>query len=90
MVTYRTGDHVKHIPSGEEWVVAWCDGDDLAWCGWPDGMARTSDCRLVKRASDDEHMRAVFEVSKSDGPRGAKVRRMYPEVAARAAKDDEL
>lgn len=42
----RTGDHVLHKPSGETWVVAFVDGDDLAWCGWPNGLARTSDCEL--------------------------------------------
>lgn len=87
MSFFRTGDHVKHLPTGEEWVVAWCDLGDLAWCGWPDGIANTADCLLIKKASDDEHKAMVREVIASGGPRGDKVRRMYPDIAARAAKE---
>jgi hypothetical protein len=31
----RCGDHVKHFPSGEIWVVAWADDEKLCAAGWP-------------------------------------------------------
>ena len=57
----RCGDVVRHIPSGEEWIVAWAEGDRLAWTGWPDGTAALSDCEVILRVSDDEHRAAVQE-----------------------------
>ena len=77
----RAGDHVLHAPSGETWVVAWADPttDDLAWCGWPDGLARLSDCTLVKAASDAEHQQKLSELKASGGSRGSKAIRLYGE-----------
>ncbi len=69
---FRCGDRVLHRPSGETWVVAYVDGNDLAWCGWPDGLARTSDCDLVKAASDEDHLRLLREVAKSNTGRRAR------------------
>lgn len=72
----RTGDHVLHKPSGETWVVAYVNGDDLAWCGWPHGLARTADCELVKSCSDDEHVELLGEMAKvGDDSRGSYARR---------------
>lgn len=76
----RCGDHVLHKPSGETWVVAWCEGDDLAWCGWPNGIARTSDCQIVHRASDAEHRVSVQRVAQCGDSRGPRVRGLYPEA----------
>lgn len=58
----RAGDTVKHTPTGETWVVAGVDGDDLAWMGWPDGLARTSDCVAIGACSDEKHRRTLYEV----------------------------
>lgn len=52
----RAGDEVHHEPSDEMWVVAYVDGDRLAWCGWPPGTAALKDCKLVKSCSDEEHL----------------------------------
>jgi hypothetical protein len=41
--TIDTADHVLHGPSGETWVVAYVEGDRLAWCGWPEGEAKLAD-----------------------------------------------
>lgn len=51
----RCGDHVDH-KSGEQWVVAYVEGDRLAWCGWPPGTAAVADCVLVKSCDDAEHL----------------------------------
>lgn len=69
MALPRCGDHVLHRPSGETWVVAWADADDLAWAGYPVGIARTINCQIVKRATEAEHRAAVEEWSRSTSER---------------------
>ena len=61
----RAGDHVLHEPSGETWVVAHVsdNGKMVAWCGWPAGMARLSECRLTKQCSDREHWALVNKLA---------------------------
>lgn len=54
MTEIQTGDTVKHLPTGEKWLVAYVKGDDLAWCGWPAGLARLKDCELVEKASPED------------------------------------
>lgn len=70
----RAGDHVLHVPSGETWVVAYVDGDDLAWCGWPDGLGRTSDCTVTRRCTDAEHVAMLHEIAASGGRRALRAR----------------
>jgi len=57
----RCGDTVFHRPTGETWLVAYVDGERLAWAGWPEGYAHVGDCLLVEKASDAEHRAAVDE-----------------------------
>ncbi|GJE29779.1 hypothetical protein [Methylobacterium organophilum] len=85
--TFRAGDHVLHAPTGETWVVAWADPatNDLAWCGWPDGIGRLSECTLVKAASDAEHQQMLRDLKASGGSRAAKALRLYGEPAAEVA-----
>jgi len=59
----RCGDHVFHRPTGQKWLVAYVDGDYLAWCGWPEGEARVADCDLVKTCSDEEHLKLLTEIA---------------------------
>lgn len=66
----RTGDHVKHGPTGETWVVAYVDGDRMSWLGWPPGEARIADCTVIKESSDEEHERILRQLLASqDGKR---------------------
>ena len=58
-----TGDSVLHGPTGETWVVAYVQGDRLAWCGWPEGEARLEDCKLVTAASDEYREKLLREMS---------------------------
>ena len=78
----KCGDHVHHEPSGEDWIVAWCEGDDLAPAGWPNSLARLSDCRITRRLGSPEHILAVLDWVKSPGndSRKSKVERLYPEA----------
>lgn len=71
---FRAGDIVHHEPTGEDWVVAYCDGERLAWCGWPDGEAKASDCWLKKSCTDEEHVQRLREIAKSEGRRARKAR----------------
>lgn len=60
-----TADHVHHAPTGEDWVVAFVQGDRLAWCGWPEGFAALADCTLVKKATTDERDALLRELAES-------------------------
>ena len=54
-MTPRTGDHVRHHPSGQTWVVAFVEGDHVWPAGWPEGAERMSECTVVHRCTDEEH-----------------------------------
>lgn len=58
-----TADHVRHIPSGEEWVVACVIGDRLSWCGWPEGSANMKDCELVEKATPEQRDALLLELA---------------------------
>lgn len=62
----RTGDSVKHGPTGETWLVAYVDGDYLAWCGWPEGEAKLADCTLIKSCTDEQHENLLREIADGD------------------------
>lgn len=59
----RTGDTVRHIPTGELWTIAWADETEIMWCGWPEGWAKRSDCVLVESCTDEEHWKLVKEIA---------------------------
>ena len=63
-----TGDVVKHLPSGEIWVVAYVKGDRLAWCGWPEGEARVDTCELVREARPADRLKLLREMACMTGP----------------------
>jgi hypothetical protein len=88
------GDTVRHNPSGEEWAVAYADYErgDLSWCGWPEGVAKLSDCTLVQKATPE--MRACVIGDWMRTPRGrdhrpGAIRRLYADevVALDRARD---
>lgn len=62
-----TADHVRHGPTGEEWVVAFVQGDRLAWCGWPEGLAALADCTLIRKATEAERVRLLRDMAESAG-----------------------
>jgi len=79
MSAFRCGDVVRHCPSGEEWLVAYADGDDVSPTGWPDCIAKASDCDLVRAATDEEHRAHVVEWlgCENECRRQRHVRRLY-------------
>ncbi len=52
---FRAADTVLHVPSGETWELG-CDetGGRVLPNGWPSTIAKASDCKLVKAATDAE------------------------------------
>ena len=76
----RCGDHVRHIPSGEVWVVAWADDKKLCAAGWPETIVDVDSCVCIKRSTETEHLSAIFDWRKSSGSsRREAVRRMHPQ-----------
>lgn len=57
-----TGDYIKHIPSGESWVVAFVEGNYLYACGWPLTRAHLSDCELIEKSTDEYRKGLLHEM----------------------------
>lgn len=70
-VMIDTGDHVLHRPSGEHLLVAFVEGEHLCACGWPETLAKLSDCTLVKRASAESTIDLLHELARSTGRRAS-------------------
>lgn len=65
MEAFRSGDAVLHKPSGETWLVAWADENEVICCGWPETLAKASDCEIVRRADDKYHLEIVRQVAEN-------------------------
>ena len=64
--TFRAGDVVAHIPSGERWILATDEADGSVYpMGWPESRAAARDCRLVRSATDAQRYSALGEVASS-------------------------
>lgn len=76
-----TADHVKHVPSGELWLVAYVEGDRLCACGWPCTVANLADCELIQKAAPGEKEALLQRMAMiSDGDiRGVYARRKIAE-----------
>lgn len=61
---YRAGDHVKHIPSDEEWILA-CDeeNNEVTPLGYPLCFAKVKDIVLLKTASDQYRLQTLKNTS---------------------------
>lgn len=82
--TIDTGDVVLHVPTGEEWLVAYVKGDRLAWCGWPCGEAAIADCTLLSKAPEKgraELLASMAAITESD-PRATYARNRLADAAA--------
>lgn len=65
--TIDTGDTVLHGKTGETWVVAYVEGNRLAWCGWPEGTADLADCTLVEKATPEARLTLLRQMADSGG-----------------------
>jgi hypothetical protein len=63
----KSGDTIKHRPTGENWVVAAMspDGKELVCAGWPETVTSVENCELVKSCSDAEHREMLIEVTRT-------------------------
>lgn len=73
-MTIDTGDVVRHVPTGEKWVVAFVKDGDLSWCGWPEGWAKLSDCILIKKATAEERLKLLKEMANMQGDQDHRAR----------------
>lgn len=62
---FRTGDVVRHKPTGETWTVAFGDEYGIVCCGWPESWADNSECELIESATDEEHRQLVKKIAES-------------------------
>lgn len=62
-----TADVVRHGPTGEEWVVAYVEGEHLTACGWPETRAPLNDCTLVAKAPWERRQQLLEEMSQIRG-----------------------
>jgi hypothetical protein len=67
MNSIETADIVKHNPTGEKWLVAYVENDRLCACGWPETLAKLSDCTLVKKATEDKKQNLINELAAMSG-----------------------
>lgn len=79
-----TGDTVLHRPTGEQWIVAYVNGDRLSACGWPDTIVPLADCELVHKARPGQRMDILQMMATSTGHRADYAR----EVLAALDPDD--
>lgn len=59
----KTGDTVLHRPSGEKWLVAYADCGIVCPCGWPETIAKESDCQLLDSATEEERIDLLREMA---------------------------
>lgn len=67
IVAIKTGDIVLHKPSGERWLVAYAENGYVCACGWPETLARESDCQLLERASEEKRIGLLHEIANKPG-----------------------
>lgn len=84
----RAGDVVKHGPTGETWVLAYGDEErgEVSACGWPESIARISDCETVKLASGDDHEAMLRLWAGKSGPHDLRVSECRRQLAALEAR----
>jgi hypothetical protein len=86
----RTGDAVLHKPTGETWLVAYCEGGYVCCCGWPATLAKVSDCELVRKGTDEEWAGLLMSLAVMQPEPGGSpdCRMLYAKRAIRAALAD--
>lgn len=83
----KTGDTVKHLPTGERWLIAWADEREVSACGWPETIAQASDCELIKSCSAEESLSLLKQIAQgiSASYRRARVREILAKKTEEAA-----
>lgn len=53
-MSIQRGDTVRHIPTGEEWIILRAEDGYVYPAGWPKSRARAADCELVRGATEKD------------------------------------
>lgn len=61
-----TGDAILHSPSGETWLVAYCDHGYVCCCGWPESLAKVEDCELKRKATPEQRISLLKQMAESN------------------------
>lgn len=62
-----TGDVVRHMPSGERWLVAYVHREYVCCCGWPESMAKVADCVLLEPATPEQRLILLHQMAEMEG-----------------------
>lgn len=52
-MNFEKGDTVKHIPTGEEWLLIRVKDEYVYPGGWPASRALAADCVLIRKGSPE-------------------------------------
>lgn len=64
----RAGDAVRHIKSGERWLVAAVDSMGSVYpAGYPETVANGDDVELIERCTDEAHAEMLYQCARSQG-----------------------
>lgn len=82
----RAGDTVRHVPSGETWLVAAVCAPFVYCAGWPLSIAALHEVEVVARCDDAAHEQMLWDCAAIDGgdPRRSAA---WREIEARLATD---
>ncbi len=69
----KAGDTVKHIPTGETWLLACAERGEVFPCGWPETIAKEADCELVEACGSEEELSMLKKWANSCGDRDVRI-----------------
>lgn len=61
-VTVKPGDVVRHLPSGEEWIVGAVNiarPTEFVPLGWPMSIENTAECELIYSCSEERALKTL-------------------------------
>jgi hypothetical protein len=63
---FQRGDHVRHKPSGEEWILKRAREGYVEPAGWPPSRAQAEDCELIESVEDQRARGARIITDETD------------------------
>lgn len=80
--TFKPGDIIFHKPTGETWVVAVVEGENVWYMGWPEGYAKAEDCILKEPASAERSKACLLDLASHERTDDQRVRIAKSQVEA--------
>ena len=79
---FRAADTVYHEPTKETWILAADeDNGEVFPCGWPETIAKASDCKLVERGAGADRKEQLILSSQMSDPFDIRRRRAAEQLA---------